>query len=373
MTATENFEAILTAAIRYREQGRWVVPAKGKAPTIDDWPNVRLDEDGIRAHFRPGHNVGVILGASGLADFDFDDDAAVTACKALAPTELRDAASFQHAGRSHLIVSSAGVKTKRFQRADGSTLVELRGEGAQTIFPPSIHPDGKLYEWIHDREPVEVGTERLKVLTTIIATVAYASEFWNEGSRHDLALALAGFLTRILAEDDVLAVLDAVALCADDAEARDRREALATTVRRLKSGQAVTGLPTLGRLAPHLAAALAKWWEQDDPPIAGSTEKEQPPAQAGQLIKLGLQAKLFRDTTATPLARITVGDHREIWPLGSRVFRRWLNFAFYRESGKPPSGDALASVLTTLEAMAQFEGPEFELHNRLAWQEGSIY
>ncbi len=165
----------------------WVTPNDGKAPILDDWPNLRLDEDGTRRSFGSDHNVG----ASDLADLDFDDRTPLEAYRALAPPELVATAEFEHAGRPHLIVSSEGVQTRKFKRADGSMLLELRGEGAQTVFPPSIHPDGLTYDWVNDGEPREVEAGRLQVIAAMIATVAYASEFWSVGSRHDLALALA--------------------------------------------------------------------------------------------------------------------------------------------------------------------------------------
>ena len=176
-------DSVVAAALEYRARGMWVTPNDGKAPILDDWPNLRLDEDGIRRSFGPDHNVGVILGASGLADLDFDDRAAVEACRALAPPELVGTAEFEHGGRPRLIMRSDGVQTRRFKRADGSMLLELRGEGAQTVFPPSIHPDRLTYVWVNDADPREVEAGRLWVISAMIATVAYASEFWSAGSR----------------------------------------------------------------------------------------------------------------------------------------------------------------------------------------------
>jgi len=247
---------VLEAAVNYHRRGWWVTPVIGKAPVLDDWPNVQLDQEGIRRSFKDQHNVGVVLAPSGLADLDFDDPASVGALQALRPPELEGAAMFKHGDRPHVIVKAKGVETRRFRRADRSTLLELRGEGAQTVFPPSTHADGLPYEWVRDADPCEVEMARLQALAATIATVAYTSEFWHQGSRHDLALALAGGLARRLAEDEVLRVIRAVATVAGDAEFRDREEAVATTVRRLRAGEPVTGLPTLERLAPDLAKAL---------------------------------------------------------------------------------------------------------------------
>ena len=362
------------AALEYRDRSMWVTPTDGKVPILDDWPNLRLDEDGIRRSFGPDHNVGVLLGASGLGDLDFDDPAAQEAYRALAPPELVGAAEFQHAGRPHLIVRCAGVQTRQFRRADGSMLLELRGEGAQTIFPPSIHPDGLPYLWVNDREPCEVEAGRLRMIAVMIATVAYTAEFWSAGSRHDLALALAGFLARRLAEPEVLSVIRAVAAVASDAEMADREAGVDTTVRRLRAGEPVVGLPTLDNLAPELARALASWWGVDADARDGEHAQGQgKPSQADLLVELGRTAELFHDPSGTGFARLNLGSHLEIWPLQSKRFRNWLRLRHYQQFGKAPNSDAVNAACGVLDGMACFDGAERDLHNRVAWLDGAIY
>ena len=362
------------AALQYRARGMWVTPTDGKTPILDNWPNLRLDEDGIRRSFGPDHNVGVILGASGLADLDFDDRTAQEAYRALAPPELVGTAEFEHAGRPHLIVRSEGVQTRKFKRADGSMLLELRGEGAQTVFPPSIHPDGAPYVWVNAGEPREVERERLRVIAAMIATVAYASEFWSMGSRHDLALALAGFLARRLEEPDVMAVMRAVATVAADAEMPDREAAVESTVRRLQAGKTVAGLPTLDSLAPELARALASWWGTDADPGAGEHAQGQGKvSQADLLVELGRTAELFHDSAGTGFARLHLGSHLEIWPLQSKRFRNWLRLRHYQQFRKAPNSDAVSAACGVLDGIACFDGAERNLHNRVVWLDGAIY
>ena len=364
---------VTEAALDYRSRNWWVTPVTGKAPVLENWPNVRLDEESIQRSFN-GHNVGVVLGPSGLADLDFDDPVAVKALRALRSPELEGAVMFQHRDRPHLIVKATGVKTRRFQRADGSTLVELRSDGAQTVFPPSIHADGLPYEWVRDGEPCEIAPQRLNILASMIATVAYVSEFWTEGTRHELALSLAGFLARRLAEEDVLAVVRAVATVSGDADFRDREAGVVTTVRRLTAGEPVTGLPSLNRIDPDLGRALGSWWGtvvlDDD---KGEERNQGRPSQADALVDIGSKAELFHDPSGAGFARILIGEHQEIWPLSSKRFKNWLRREHYLRSGKAPNSEAVSSACGVLEGIAAFDGPCHELFNRVAWFEGAIY
>lgn len=361
----------MDAARQYRTQGLWVTPVLGKAPVLSDWPNRLLDGEEIGRLFRSEHNVGVLLGPSGLADLDFDDLVAVRALHSLAPTALSGAAVFEHNGRPHLIVKAAPVETRRFKRRDGSTLMELRGNGAQTVFPPSVHSDGLPYSWVKECEPCEVPQERLTVLAAMVATVAYASEFWREGSRHELSLALAGFLARRVDEPDVLAVVRAVANVANDADFRDREAAVVSTIQRLKAGDSVVGLPSLEVIAPDLAHSLASWWSLPTFGVQGTSKGKA--SQADALVKLGKQAQLFHDSSGAAFARLIVGAHSEIWPVQSKTFRNWLRREHFMGSGKAATTDALNAACGVLDAMARFDGATHELQNRVASLDGAVY
>lgn len=365
--------AIIQAALRYCGQGMWVTPTLGKRPVLDDWPHTHLDSEEIRRTFRPEHNVGVILGASDLADLDLDDALAMKAYQSMDLPELKGAAVFEHAGRPHFIIKAQGVETRRFKRSDGSTLLEIRGDGAQTVFPPSVHPDGLPYLWVNECDPPEVEASRLQTLAAMIATASYASEFWSLGSRHDLALALAGFLARRLAEADILAVIRSAAILADDDEVGDREAAVATTVQRVRAGDPVLGLPTLENLAPELARSLASWWgpganDQDKVELSDSR-----PSQADLLVDIGHTAELFHDASGAGFARLQFSDHSEIWPLKSQMFRKWLRREFYRNHKKAPNTDAVNSASGVLDGIASFDGCEYDLQNRVAWHDGAIY
>jgi Protein of unknown function (DUF3987)/Bifunctional DNA primase/polymerase, N-terminal len=134
------------------------IPHKEKAPRVKRWQELRIGATDVVEYFN-GHaqNIGVLLGAPsrGLVDIDLDHPRAVElADEYLPPTE----AVFGREGnpRSHwLYVVATSVKTAKRKGRDG-TIVELRSDGAQTVFPGSTHPSGEAVEWDSDGAPATV-------------------------------------------------------------------------------------------------------------------------------------------------------------------------------------------------------------------------
>jgi len=110
------------------------------------------------------------------------------------------------------------------------------------------------------------------------------------------------------------------------------------------------------------------------------------PSQMDLLLKYGREGELFHDPDAEPYATVEVGDHRETYYLKSKGYRNWLRHKYYAEEkkrleeiGKPEESPAVPRVqvindaLAQLEAICQFEGPEHDVHVRVAEYEGAIY
>ena len=116
---------------------------------------------------------------------------------------------------SHLIYHAHGeLPTKRFQAPDRTNLLEVRGDGAKTVFPPSTHPSGEPIEWEDERDPLTIDAAELVRLVASVAAAALLARAWPEpGARHDASLALAGGLlttmTREEAEPMFRAILEA--------------------------------------------------------------------------------------------------------------------------------------------------------------------
>ena len=96
-------------------------------------------------------------------------------------------------------------------------------------------------------------------------------------------------------------------------------------------------------------------------------------SQADALVKLAEQAQLFHDENKEPYARIPLGNHWELWPVGSRYFRRWLSRTVWDSMEKTPGSEAIRSALNIIEGKAVFDGDEHKLHNRVAFHDGAIW
>ena len=99
--------------------------------------------------------------------------------------------------------------------------------------------------------------------------------------------------------------------------------------------------------------------------------------QADHIIDLiesmGDEVTLFHDDTNDPCIRLKVQDHYEIWKCKSGQFKRWISQLYWSRLNKVPNLDAIRTALNIIEAKACFEGPEYELANRLLSKDGSIW
>ena len=143
-----------------------------KAPNMTGWPGYRATPEDIDFRFPLRGNVGVILGApsNGIIDIDNDCDAAARIAAKLMPAT----ATFGREGRpmSHRIYKCPGAASQSFKH-DGKTIIEIRSDGAQTIFPGSTHPNGESIEWTDNgRTFADIDRETLEAM---VAQVAAAS------------------------------------------------------------------------------------------------------------------------------------------------------------------------------------------------------
>jgi hypothetical protein len=266
---------VVVAALAYHRRGWAVVVLDGKRPKTRAWQKARYDETELPRVFAGKHcNIGIRLGevSGGLADVDLDcAEARAHASTFLPPTPA--VFGRKSTPRSHrlYIVAPPSFKTLRLADPDaeeGSSedhkgaIVELRGDGAQTMVPPSVHPLGEIVGWESDFAPIPA-TAELEVLRAAVHKVAAASMLsrrWPKIQRHDAAMALAGALRQGgWNADDATRFVLAVAEVGGDEELDDRRRAIEDTIRKFDAREPIVGAAKCRELFGGTWAKAAGW------------------------------------------------------------------------------------------------------------------
>ena len=141
------------AAPALRANGYSVIPLipRMKYPRIEGWSRFceARPTDAEHDHWMTemAANAGLCLGpASGVIALDFDHDIGGLHAEVLAlipdsPVKKLGAKGFTAFYRH------TGEKSHKHKR-DGDCVVEVLSTGAQTVLPPSLHPEGQTYRWI---------------------------------------------------------------------------------------------------------------------------------------------------------------------------------------------------------------------------------
>lgn len=373
---TNGTQHTLDAALSMIDKGYAVIPVEygTKKPLETGWTAKPLTKDEARAVLseRP-LNIGVLTGvpSGGIVDVDLDTDEAVRAAHELLPSTRcfgRDSRPY-----SHWLYRSPGCRSATFvDPSDNKTLNEQRSDGRQTVMPPSIHPSGESVRWENGlNEPTEIDEAVLSKLVADLAAVALIARHWKPGSRHNLALALAGGLLRTgRTRDDVERLIHAIASAAHDDEIADRVATVADADRKLAENAPVTGWPRVSKIVGDaVGTAAMKWFGVK----TNSTRAES--ASGGQaeiLLQLCSDAELFHDSQGSAFARFPVDDHFETHPIKSRgAFADDLQLKFEEKQGRPPKREQLESAISLLTARAS-RGPEFNLATRVATEGDAI-
>ena len=297
--------------------------------------------------------------------------------------------------------------------------LDIRAESGYVIASPSIHPNGKYYEWIEDApETFAFAPQRLldfarnrkafeKPLPGPVAAEgswagkdrdpdvpiaafpnahASASERWSQAGEARLRSALA-----VIPADNRDVWLK-VGFALHDLAAADPRwpgRALwddwsKTWPKKFDSADQDKTWASFGRgyEGPRVSSAtifhLAQKNGWIDPsgalPSAGAADAPARQSHADILIAIAnRRSELFHGPDGTPYADLEVSGHRETWPIRSRGFRKWLCHAFFETTNKAASSEAQQSALGVVEARAQFASVERTVHVRVAGLKGQLY
>jgi hypothetical protein len=218
---------VLAAALDCASRGWHVlqVHPRTKKPVVEAWQAAATVDPAVIARWWPlgsRWNVGVQLGPrSGIIDVECDSPAAERAMADLLGDDYPVVPTFAARRGRHRLFRH----TPDLPRPDKSVFkyrgVEFRtgngGKGAQSLFPPSVHPDGPVYTWLvhpDDADPVPFPSAALAVMCRELgdkggATTRVADgEQFTEGERNDKLFAVACRLRRYgHSEAEILALL----------------------------------------------------------------------------------------------------------------------------------------------------------------------
>jgi hypothetical protein len=272
-----HFDSVAQAAREYLNLG-WEplrLPALQKSPA-GKWkePRTWIDAE-IDAEFAGNSNVGIVLGARSRDLIDIDSDCPEAA--EIGKITFSNLPSFGRPGApySHRI-AQAELKKGRYVfelpakvaaelGADRNMLLEVRGYGHQTMFPPSTHPSGERVQWHSGATSVpKVEAEELLRLSGITAFLSAVAMAYPQvaGQRDEVCMMIAGVLVRAGLDDAMIDdLIECVASLAGDEEAKKRRGKASATRARIDAGQGTWGLPELcSRLGIEDAEPVLRKW-----------------------------------------------------------------------------------------------------------------
>lgn len=146
---TTEISTLAAAGCRFVRLAR-----REKRPLGTAWQTRSTDNpDDVAAWLASGHNVGLLLGpASGVVDVEFDEWPGIDELAAFGLTDIPTPTWNSSRGQHRLYRWEPWMPETAVVRV-GLLEVRIGGRAAQSVLPPSIHPDGQPYEWtIHPQE-----------------------------------------------------------------------------------------------------------------------------------------------------------------------------------------------------------------------------
>lgn len=334
------------------------LPHRSKAPLDDGWQTRRIDADTVHIFFDAERaNIGIVLGPSsgGLTDVDLDCPEAIYIASYVLPPKSATFGRASARGSHRLYLTTLGLTgTKAVYAFDDpepgtskARLVELRCggvKGAQTVFPGSVHESGEAIGWDDEGEPTQVGDEDLLNRVRLLAVASLLARAWPaEGTRHDAARIVGGFLARAgIPSSTIKLVVEGIVRAVGDPEPRDRVTAAADAATAYAHGERAYGYPALRDLiGDRRARRIADWIAYDAAAEVKPTDRVgQPTGQAGPAATIKPTPFVWQDPATFP---------RRQWLLGYDYCRKYL-------SGLISPGGAGKSSLLLIEALVLVTG-----------------
>jgi putative DNA primase/helicase len=254
-----------------------------KKPVDDEWQLRAHQLEDVEEWVRQGGDVGWQCGEASrwISAVDLDCEEARKIAPKFIPETLCGAKGEE--APSQYFYRSPGLGYKKFSELGGpGELIALKasnnGRGHQVAVAPSVHREKGPYQFVGGYNPAaiaEVDKDELRrrvgmlAVAVLIARLLPPSRDEGGGGRHDLALALAGYMLRNgeAAEDVEKMLVGAWALRKAPREGlEDVRRSVRDTSARLERNEPATGGRRLEELLPGMPQKIGDFlgWEQAD-------------------------------------------------------------------------------------------------------------
>lgn len=119
----------------------------GKVPLGRAWQTLASSvADVISGWIAGGYNVGLLLGHGRLIDVEYDDAAGRQLLERLGLADAKTPTYTSGRGEHRIFRLADDLPTCGWRKFGGLEL-RLGGKPAQSVLPPSLHPDGRTYRW----------------------------------------------------------------------------------------------------------------------------------------------------------------------------------------------------------------------------------
>jgi hypothetical protein len=155
-----DIAALAAAGCRFVRLAR-----REKRPLGAAWQTRSTDNPGdVAAWLAARSNVGLLLGPpSGVVDVEFDDDDGRATLERLGLVDVATPTWRSARGEHRLFRWTDNLPPVAVAKIDGLE-VRIGGRAAQSVLPPSLHPDGQAYAWTTHPTAVEIAAFPLRLM-----------------------------------------------------------------------------------------------------------------------------------------------------------------------------------------------------------------
>lgn len=327
----------------------------------------------------------------------------------------------------------AVIKTKKIGKPKKGGQLEFRWDGCQSVLPPSVHPETGQYQWVNSPDTTNIAPLPDKVLNYLTLPLPerasappksgrtkpktnssdevlppipierclskiHREALENgvyEGSRDNVGCSLARDLIGVAAHvpsisfeyrkkthqlnvdgDPYQLLSDYCQKCTPPLNDRD-------CDRIYKSALNYHPLPSIQN-EDALTNCLKAWVKEntdrqdrnssenitDDANMTTDNNKK---TVGEQLLEIAKTATYFHTFEKVSYADILIEGNCHTYSVRSKAFRLWISGEYYNVTGKGVSSQTLQDILSTLEAIAIFDGETREVYLRVAQYKEKIY